>query len=293
MLSLAGDDEATTDAVGACDIVRTIHNGDKRARVFRDSAWHTILLVPVSPSSPDGSDVQVQHRALGVDGTRRGWVWVSASGSDVTCGVAPSAADLYALASPTTWVSIDVPIGLPRRGPRRCDVLARAFLGSPRSASVFSAPVRSVLEARDHADACRLHRAADGRAISLQAFHLLPKIRDVDAVLREADASGVALAWAEVHPEVSFARWNDGRPMTYAKRTTEGRAERRALIDDRWPGAFGACRARLRGHGVAYDDLLDAFAAAWSAERRRDGRAVTLPTIPEIDDVGRRMEIVT
>jgi predicted RNase H-like nuclease len=42
----------------------------------------------------------------------------------------------------------------------------------------------------------------------------------------------------------------------------------------------------------ANDDLLDAFAACWSAERVLAGRARTLPAMPPMDEHGLRMEIV-
>jgi predicted RNase H-like nuclease len=43
---------------------------------------------------------------------------------------------------------------------------------------------------------------------------------------------------------------------------------------------------------VQVNDLLDAFAAPWTAERIARGKAETLPPVPPRDPVGLRMEIV-
>ena len=247
---------------------------------------------PSAPGRRNGVTLGGMHDVVvGADGIRGGWVWVAVSSLGLACGVDSTARDLHDRFSHVQWLSIDVPIGLPERGPRRCDREARALLGAPRSSSVFSAPVRAVLAASQYDEASELHRRADGRSMSVQAFHLLPKIREVDVLVREGDR-GARHRWREVHPEVSFALWNGGRAMAHAKRTPSGREERLALVEARWPGAYRSCRTDLRGCGVAADDLLDAFAAAWSAERRRDGCAIVLPGDPEVDAYGVRMEIV-
>lgn len=74
----------------------------------------------------------------------------------------------------------------------------------------------------------------NGRGLSQQAYHLLPKIREVDRFLlahptRERNV-------VEVHPEVSFAVWNDGKPMAFRKSRREGEDERSPLINQLWPG---------------------------------------------------------
>ncbi len=55
--------------------------------------------------------------------------------------------------------------------------------------------------------------------------------------------------------------------MQHAKRTGEGRAERLALVNEHFCGAFGAVRASIPRRLAADDDILDAFAALWTAER--------------------------
>ena len=87
-------------------------------------------------------------------------------------------------ALPADVVAVDVPIGLPA-GPerRRADVEAKEVLGAQRS-SVFFVPPRVVLEAPTQADATRLSRAAGSVGVSIQTFHILGKVAEVDALLR-------------------------------------------------------------------------------------------------------------
>ncbi len=164
-------------------------------------------------------------------------------------------------------VALDMPIGLPDRPGRLCDTLARRLLG-PRRASVFSPPVRSVLE------------AGLFQGVSLQCYNLFPKLREVDALMTPALQDSVR----ETHPELAFARLNGGVPLAFPKRVAEGRAERlqllRRVLGRRWEPP------RLRG--AASDDLLDAAVLALVA---RDFSRRLPAEEPECDARGLRMEI--
>jgi predicted RNase H-like nuclease len=137
-----------------------------------------------------------------------------------------------------------MPIGLPDRGPRACDIEARRRLG-PRRSSVFPAPLRPMLDAPTYADALSI------AGLSKQAYNLIPKIREVDALMAPDRQRTVV----EVHPELCFARLL-GHPCRSPKRTVEGRAERLAVLDltiERPPP------------GAAWDDVLDACALTETA----------------------------
>ncbi len=87
------------------------------------------------------------------------------------------------------FVTIDVPIGLPESTRfRRCDEEARRRLRERRS-SVFMPPGRYLLAAKDHAEARRLVEERrsdepDARGIGARAWDIVPKIREVDELLR-------------------------------------------------------------------------------------------------------------
>jgi predicted RNase H-like nuclease len=224
----------------------------------------------------------------GVDGTMRGWVAVLC---DDDLG-RPEARFLEKLADlPRTLrvVAVDVPMGLPDRGDREADRLARLALGEPRRRSVFPCPPRCVLGALDWEEACARSERNDGRRLSKQTFAILPKIAEADALLRSEEWARQCLY--EVHPELSFALWS-GAPMRYRKKSPAGREERRRFIADLFgPAAFAGAREAVRGHGVAQDDLADAFAAAWSARRILTGRAERFPEKRVVDGEGLVMQI--
>lgn len=226
---------------------------------------------------------------IGVDGSFGGWLCVVQNGGSTIALVVPSIRELLARFVLAKVVAIDVPIGLTDQGSRVCDVEARRLLGRPRASSVFPAPVRAALSAVNYQDACRKHQEADGRSLAKQTFAILPKIREVDQLLSPNPMLQATVR--EVHPELCFAVWNAGQPMRSRKSKPEGRAERQRLIEHRWPGLRASLVDQLRGQGYKADDLNDALAALWSAERIHAGTALLLPTEPVSDRYGLRMEM--
>jgi predicted RNase H-like nuclease len=198
-------------------------------------------------------------RVAGIDGTKGGWVAIVLEDGrfarDVLCR--PVETDFRILAD-VVVIGIDVPIGF---GPRRADAAARVFLSGAAS-TVFPTPPRELLE----------HRFQPGLRVSAQSHALGPRILHVTELAR-TDAR-----LYEVHPEVSFRAMNGGLPLRHRKKSAAGAIERLAL---------------LRGHGIELDqleesapapldDVLDAAAAAWSAQRIAAGTACSLPDPPEV-----------
>ncbi|MBI2433807.1 MAG: DUF429 domain-containing protein [Candidatus Hydrogenedentes bacterium] len=96
----------------------------------------------------------------------------------------------------------------------------------------------------------------------------------------------------EIHPEVCFWAWNGEKPMANNKKIPAGRAEREGLVRRRYSEAYDAVRLKLPLDCCANDDILDAFAALWSAERLVEGKALILPSSPPLDSFGLRMEMI-
>jgi predicted RNase H-like nuclease len=187
-------------------------------------------------------------------------------------------------------VMIDIPIGLLPSGPRQCEIEARRLLGKPRSSSVFPAPIRPCITAAGYKEACSIRMRVDGKKMSRQAWGIVPRIRQVDAFLRvHPEWRGIL---REVHPELSFTLWHDGVPMAHGKKSAEGRAERERLVRGHFGRAWERAAADLPRGVFARDDLLDAFAALWTAERVLAGRETVLPGSPQVDRRGLRAEIV-
>lgn len=196
-------------------------------------------------------------RLAGIDGCKAGWVVVVREGEAIETRVLHTDEELIALFAQCLVAAIDIPIGLTEEGPRACDRHARRHLRS-RGSTVFPAPIRPLLKIRDYAEANRLSKDLQKRGISKQAWMIVPKIVQVDRILQRHHELRDHVF--EVHPEVSFSAWNR-EPLVASKHEAAGRAARRALVESH----FGPMPPVPRG--ASEDDLLDAFAALWSAER--------------------------
>ncbi len=227
----------------------------------------------------------------GVDAAKGGWVMAVAAtspGSPVSFSLWPSFAEVWteARSQGLLAVGVDMPIGLPDEELRRSDIEARELLG-PRRSSLFWTPPLWVLDAADHAEANRRARAHTSRGLSIQAFNLLPKVREVRAVLTPEDLAPHAKPQAaEVHPETSFTVVA-GKPMESSKRQPPGRAERLAVLA---PEFSNLAEVPAPVPGTTIDDLLDAAAAAWTA-RRMAARTAKILGPDDVDATGYPMAI--
>lgn len=228
----------------------------------------------------------------GADGCPKGWfcLRMQVPSGRIHGAVFETAGDLLKQTPRVDVLAVDIPIGLPDSGPREADREARSVLG-PRASSVFPAPIRPALDAASYEEACEITEGVDGRRVSKQAWAICAKVAAVDAVLRdEPDLREIV---REVHPEVSFWAWNDKEPLRFAKKKRKGKEERRQLVDSAFgEEAFASVRADVQRGDVADDDILDAFAALWTALRIVRGSEARLPEDPPEDAVGLRMEIV-
>jgi predicted RNase H-like nuclease len=223
--------------------------------------------------------------AAGVDGCRAGWIGAGRRrDGNIDVRVFASFSGLI-----STWpdapIAIDIPIGLAVCGPRSSDRMVRTQLG-PRRASVFPPPPRAALRARSYAEACELRRQVEGKAVSAQAWGIFAKIAEVDAQM-SPELQALVI---ESHPELCFTMMNRGVPARSGKKTAGGRQERLDLLAGSLPGATHPI-ASPKPRGSAPDDLLDALAVLWTAERYLRNEARVFPYVPERDERGLRMEI--
>src|SRR5215471_2581572 len=215
-------------------------------------------------------------RVLGVDACQRGWIAIAIEDGVTEAYFAEDIEVLMARAQADGSLAVvasDMPIGLPDRGHRQADVLARAAIGSLWP-SVFMTPVRQAMLAADHGAASAISRQLTGHGISIQAFGLKPKLFEVEQWVRKA-----AMRVVEIHPEVCFARLA-GAPLTFRKSSWAGAERRRALLAGAGIGLGGDLGPAGAFAGV--DDVLDAGAAAWAARRVLSGDARPIPDPPEV-----------
>jgi predicted RNase H-like nuclease len=216
---------------------------------------------------------------LGVDGWRGAWVGALLDGRSVTLLALRDVAAVLAVPG-VDLVAIDMPIGLSEDGVRACDVEARKRLRRAGS-SVFPAPLRRVLHASDYVQACAVSVEASGKALSKQAWNLVPAIRALDAVLGEPPTDRVV----EVHPELAFRELDGG--VVDPKVTARGMAQRLRALRSVMDVEEALTAAPPLVPAV---DALDACAAAWSARRLADGRGECVGD-GSVDSRGRPMRI--
>lgn len=241
----------------------------------------------------------------GVDGCKAGWIAVIRSDAEAVpeARVFSSFADLLAALPDDTIVTVDMPIGLPDfsgRGGRGPEALVRPLLGE-RQSSVFSIPSRAAVhaEAGDLTDLeawYAAHRRASDiafrtseppRGVSIQAFGIFSKIREIDALMIARPELRERVI--ESHPEVAFWRLNGGRAMSLPKKikgkvNLAGMEERRALLAR--AGHRQDFLDQPPPRGAAADDFLDACAMMLVAERHRRGETVSYPSPPGRDAYG-------
>ena len=220
--------------------------------------------------------IEVTVPVLGVDACPAGWVGavLEPGAPRPRIAVAATIAGLVETVRESLGiqaVAIDIPIGLPDDTTRQADALARKALKG-KASSVFTTLTRAAYSEQTRADADVANRTLTGQGVGAHAFGLRAKILEVDAWLR----SHPTLAVFEVHPEVSFAEMA-GAPIVPGKKSDDGRRARLAALS----AAGLASPSVLTGSGYAADDVLDACAAAWTAARRTNGIARSLPELPE------------
>jgi predicted RNase H-like nuclease len=232
-------------------------------------------------------------RVTGIDGAPGGWAVVIMEAERSSIRKIAKLSDFLDSTADFKVIAIDVPIGLLDAyevGGRTCDRAARKLLGRPRGSSVFPAPVRPVLSAKIHTEACDCSRASasQGKGITIQTFNILDKIREVDDLLRERpQLRGVV---REVHPEVCFCELV-GKPMTHHKASPSGREERRKALTPCFPELNEIVTRGTREQGLPIEDIVDATVACWSALRLAAGQGRSLPDVVPLDAMGLPMAI--
>ena len=232
---------------------------------------------------------------IGVDGCRAGWFFVAIGpGDELELGIFETIEKLWQTYSAAKWILIDIPIGLPSIGTkvRPCDKAARQVLSPKRHHSIFSPPCREALAADNFPAACKINRGICDRKISIQAWHISRKIKEVDELMSTHQVARDKLR--ETHPEVCFWALAGKQPMTHYKKRPEGEAERFAVLKNylgQSSAVFQTALDRYRRKQLARDDILDALVNAVTAARL-DSNMETLPSEPVMDMLGLPMQMI-
>jgi pyridoxine kinase len=218
---------------------------------------------------------------IGVDGCKAGWVACWRDVSTLKFGVFKTFIEITSQ-FPNAIIAVDMPIGLPDKigeGGRGPEGLARKMLKG-KSSSVFSMISRAAIVAdTDYVETCRLARqnSTPPKGISQQGFNILPKVRELDQILR-ADNSLLEYVF-ESHPELALAVLT-GAPVLEKKTQKGGQMKRIEILKTL---GLPIVEHLPRLPGAKLDDLIDAAICLLVAERIASGQAQSFPSQPALD----------
>ena len=235
---------------------------------------------------------------VGVDGCKGGWFAVCITGDGAWSHQMFDSADaLFSRLGEASHMLIDTQIGLVGEGiegygGRKCESDGRKLLGPARRSSIFVAPSRRALAAPNYLEASRINQIATGRKLSKQTWWIMPKIREVDELLRSKPEAREKLF--EVNVELLFWALNGSRPMSHYKKTAQGFSERTELLNRWFPQSTDLYEDALSSYlrkDVSRDDIVDATAAAVSVFISK-GKLREIPVDRQIDSQGLPMRMV-
>jgi len=212
--------------------------------------------------------------------------WLVASAKMAAATFAPeipriflSFAEIISERPPFAVIVVNAPIGYAERlgiGPRTCDLEVREILGlrepTLHSTSTHVRPEEIVAD-------------SDERLYAIPS-KMLPLYREVAAQISTSSQRIVH----EGHPELSFYQLNGSMPLRWSRDEEPGQQERRALLEQKVPGVDRIIDAELEQ--VPQKHLMDCAALLWTARRVLGHAANRIPTTPEWDSEGLRVEMV-
>lgn len=195
---------------------------------------------------------------IGLDACKYGWCGIGVYDNRKIWGCFEDLSELINTYPDLQRILIDIPIGLTSKNfSRTIDVKARTYLQN-RKSSIFSPPCREAIYADDYKDALQINRRICGKGISIQAYNISRKIREIDEWF---DIKPLALKILEAHPELCFKTLNQNRDLKFSKHDKDGIEERKKIIfrfDDNLRNIYLDLMKQYKRSQVKPDDILDA-----------------------------------
>lgn len=230
------------------------------------------------------------YRCVGIDGCKVGWVAVGITDTGFDIEILNNIASI--VDSNFDSILIDMPIGLPEStSDIRPDGAVRKLLKG-KASSIFNTPCRQAVYAETYEEANKINRQIMGKGLSKQSYAICGKIREIDEFLKRYPKYKNKLL--ESHPELCFAKLNEGEPIYENKHTFEGTRRRIELLsryydktDDVITNAVS--NPRLKN---CLDDVIDALCLAVTGMIGLNNRLKSIPETPGFDKVSLLMQIV-
>jgi len=231
----------------------------------------------------------MSETVIGVDGCPGGWIAVIWKDGEAQTKFFPLGDFAKIVEEEAAIIAVDMPIGFPDHHGRAADQEARRAL-SPFTSRVFSVPCRDSVHAENWTQAIRINKLnSNGVSVTPVTNAIRPRMIEIDDVVSKDPLLQERVK--EIHPELTFLRLNDGKPLAAKKKTKEGEQLRQNLLLRAGFPIFDLDAQPYKKSLVGRDDIVDACAAAVSASRILQGRAAHYPIEDMRDRKGLLMRI--
>lgn len=228
----------------------------------------------------------MHYITAGIDGCKSGWLMVKHSEEGYTFGVYSNIQDLVIEHPDIQRILIDIPIGLSGMSFKRTiDAQLKKELGV-RHSTVFMSPCREAVYANDYASAKAINKCIEGKSISIQAFHISSKIKEVDTFITSGRHSVQII---ESHPEFCFKYLNNKNILLSNKKSIEGEKERLNILskyDAELVDVYQKIRQATARKAVANDDIIDALCLTLANQLAGKSELQLLVDDKRIDECG-------
>jgi predicted RNase H-like nuclease len=230
---------------------------------------------------------------VGIDGCPLGWLAIDFEKSEKPYWVVRDENELKNTFDQYDRIFIDIPVGIPEESyTRECDEQLRKELGSDYQSSVFNPPVRPALYAPTYAEACIQSYSVTDKKVSLQAWNISDKIKQVDQLIQQ-NATFTEKVY-ESHPELLFRILNGWESVQQSKQTRKGMKHRLNLLKsvrEDSESIYRELKENFRRKEVGEDDIVDAMVLAHFAHQSEQNEICQLPENPSADSKGITMAI--
>lgn len=207
---------------------------------------------------------------IGLDACKFGWCGIGRINKKRIWGCFRNLDELLIKHPKLERILIDIPIGLSSYNFRRTlDTKARTLL-SKRKSSIFSPPCRKALYANNYKEALATNRKIEGKGISIQAYNIGEKIKEVDEWVIQKPKQ---IQIFEAHPELCFKTLNENNDLLFSKHQKEGIIMRKNIIFKHQEGLkniYSNLINSYKRNEVKPDDILDAMALHLINSTRQD-----------------------
>ena len=222
---------------------------------------------------------------MGVDGTSSGWIASIGNSKKKCLNIVKFSENLNKLLSdyPDSVIVVDMPIELNNKNYlRKCDVLAKGYLGKNFQSSIFIPPLKKVLKCNVYKEANSLSKKIAGKGLSKQSWHLKNKISEVQDLCKFSNKI------YEGHPECSFKMLKN-RPLDAKKKSVKGIFERLNLLKKAGLDPLSTSLNLQNSSAIKIDDVLDSMVLFITALRIVEGTHLCLEKtdITNKDDNGK------